>query len=159
MAKRKKAVVSRQRIEIDLKLIVGLAELGCSQAEIASMLRRSGLQVDAKTIERRMKEPRYAFAWSDGQNAMRVKLRSRMLAQAMMMNGAGVQQSQFLAKQFLGMKDKIEHSGQIDSTIEVESARDRLSRKLDSLAKRLAGGATGAATAISPPPLPEKSVG
>ncbi len=160
MAKKKKAKIGRPRIPIDLKLLERLAEVGCSQEEIASMLRRSGLQIDAVTIRRRLKDPVFATAWQDGMNAMKVKLRSRMLAQAMMMNSGGVQQSQFLAKQYLGMKDKVEHSGQIDGNIEVsESVHDRLARKLDTLAKRLHGRAASAAEAVGPAALPEKSVG
>jgi hypothetical protein len=161
-AKAKKAKkakgLGRPRIEIAPELLNKLAEVGCSQAEIASMLRRSGVAVDKKTIQRRLAETDYRDQWEDGVNALRVKLRSRMVAQAMMMNGPGVHQAQYLSKQYLGMSEKIEHSGKIDSHVEVESARDSLTRKLDSLAKRLGGGTAGATEAGDPPPLPHKSV-
>lgn len=109
------------------------------------MLRDSGMQVCVKTIARRLKDPKYREQWENGIKVRDAKLRSRMWLQAMMMNGPGVHQAQFLAINYLGMTNKIEHSGQIDAHVEVESARDRLTRKLDTIAKRIARRAVGVA--------------
>lgn len=156
--KKAKAVRGRPRIEVDPELLNRLAEIGCSQAEIATMLRRSGVQIDKKTIQRRLAEPDYREQWEDGVNALRIKLRSRMVQQAMMMNGPGVHQAQYLSKQYLGMSEKIEHSGKIDGHVEVENARDSLTRKLESLSKRLRSGTARAAGADGVAALAEKLV-
>ena len=141
----------RPRIEIDLLLLGRLAEVGCSVDEIAAMLRRSGLQVDARTIKRRLNEPKYRDAWDEGQHVGKAMLRSRMVALSRntAAPGPAVQMSIHLSKHWLGMTDKaaLELSGRIDSDVQVTSARDRVLRKLDTLAERIQSRVAGIATA------------
>lgn len=140
--KKPKRKTNASRIDIDMALLGKLAAAGCTIVEIASMLRRSGLEVSSKTIQRRLQEPAYREFWEDGQNALNVLIRSTMVAQSRMMNGPGVHQAQFLAINRLGMSNKIEHSGSIDSHIEIDSARDRLTRKLATISQRITSGNT-----------------
>jgi hypothetical protein len=138
----------RPRKEIDLQLLALLAEAGASIDEIAAMLTRSGADIDARTIKRRLKEPEYRDAWENGVNVGKAKLRLQMVKQSKLMNSAGVSMSQFLAVNWLHMTSKaVEHSGRIDSAVEVSSARERVNRKLDSIRERLKGRVAGIAAA------------
>jgi len=51
----------------------------------------------------------------------------------------------------------VELSGRVDSTIEVVNARERVIRKLDSLAERIAGRVAGLAAAAGAAPVPEET--
>lgn len=149
-------MIGRPRIEIDLKLLNLLAEAGCSIEEIASMLRKSGAKVSSKTIKNHLQEPEYREAWEDGQNVGKVSLRSRMVQQSKLMNSAGVAMSIHLSKHWLGMTEKsaIEHSGRIDSSVEVTS-RERVYRRIDGLAERIKGRVAGLAAAAGAGKVPE----
>jgi hypothetical protein len=145
------ADTGRPRKELDLQLLAILAEAGASQAEIAAMissqaLKLGGEPIDLRTVKRRLKEPEYHEAWENGVNVGKAKLRLQMVKQSKLMNSAGVSMAQFLAINWLGMTSRsVEHSGRIDSSVEVSSARERVNRKLDSLAERIAGRVAGIA--------------
>lgn len=130
----------RPRIDIDLNLLKNLAALGCSIEETAQMLRNSGLQVDAKTIQRRLKEEPYRDAMEQGVATRNFKLRSTMVKQSMLMNSAGVQMSIYLSKNFLGMTDKssLELMGKDGGPIETRdtSARETIASRIARIAAR-----------------------
>lgn len=144
--------MGRPRIEIDLVLLQRLAETGCSIAEVAAMLRRSGLQVDMRTLKRRLTEADYRSAWEEGQLIGKVRLRSQMMKLATMTShpNAAVQMCQFLARNWLGMNDKT--SIELTGAIEVSSARERLTRKIDALSERIARRVDGIAAAVGAQP-------
>jgi hypothetical protein len=98
--------VGRPRKEVDLQLLGLLAEAGASIGEVAAMLTRSGLDIDARTIKRRLKEPQYHDAWQNGVAVGKVKLRLQMVKQSRLMNSAGVQMAIHLSKHWLGMTEK-----------------------------------------------------
>ena len=108
------------------------------------MLRNSGLQVDAKTIQRRLKEEPYRDAIDQGIAARNVKLRSQMVKQSMLMNSAGVQMSIYLSKNFLGMTDKssLELMGKDGGPIETRdtSARETITSRIARIAARQRSG-------------------
>ncbi|GEM_PF-6059660 len=108
-----------------------------------------GDAIDARTIKRRLKEPEYHEAWQNGVNVGKARLRLQMVKQSKLMNSAGVSMAQFLAVNWLGMTNKssVEHSGRVDSAVEVSSARERVNRKLDSIAERIASRVAGIAAA------------
>ncbi len=129
------------RVELDMKLLRLLAEDGCSIDEIVAMLRRCGATVGRETVKRRLAEPAYREAWEDGVMAGKAMLRSNMMKQAKMMNSAGVSMAQHLSRTYLGMNDKVEHSGHVE--VEVRIARDTLAAKLETLYQRINGGEGG----------------
>jgi len=117
-----------------------LAGIGCSHEDICELLAPMGLKMCAKTLYRRLNEiPEFKEAYDRGIANRNIKLRSRMFQQAMMMNGAGVHMSQFLAVNFLGMSHKVEKQDRGENSNELTSAKDRLALKLEALAKRLIG--------------------
>lgn len=127
-----------------MEAIGNLGEMGCSQEEIAAMLTKMGVACHRATLQRHLaSNPKLREVYDVGVLSGKVRLRSRMVKQAQMMNGAGVHQSQFLAKNWLGMKDKLEvdHKGNIDSHVELSTARQRVTAKLEALEKRLASRA------------------
>jgi len=159
MAATKRKVGGRSaRIDIDLKLLAMLAERMCSMDEIAAMLRRSGLQVDTKTIKRRMAEPAYRQVWDDARLCGKATLRSNMWRQSQMNTSPGVNMAKFLATNYLGMSDRVpEINVSTSVTVEQTSARDRLGRKLDALSERIEGRVlelTAAAGATAVPRQP-----
>ncbi len=105
------------------------------------MLSKMGIACHRATLQRHLaSNPQMREVYDAGVLSGKVRLRSRMFKQAQMMNGAGVHQSQFLAKNWLGMKDKLEvdHKGNVDSHVELTTARQRVTAKLEALEKRLA---------------------
>lgn len=158
MAGKEKAKIGRPRIEIDLDLLRNLAMCGCSLDEIAAMLRRSGLKVDLRTIKRRMTEPAYRAAHEEGVLVGKATLRSQMFRLARMSQhpSAATQMCIHLSKHWLGMTDKaaLELSGKVDS--EVTSYRERVTRKLDALAERIARRVAGIAASAGAGSVPAK---
>jgi len=108
-----------------------------------------GVPIDLRTIKRRLSEPEYRDAWENGVNVGKARLRLQMLKQSKLMNSAGVSMAQFLAVNWLGMTNKssVEHSGRVDSAVEVSSARERVNRKLDSIGERISSRVAGIAAA------------
>lgn len=126
-----------------MEAIAELAAMGCSQDEIASMVSKLGIKCSRATLQRRLADdPKLREVYDAGVLTGKVRLRSRMFKQAQMMNGAGVHQSQFLAKNWLGMTDRVDlnHSGKIETDgSSTSTARERVTAKLESLEKRLQG--------------------
>jgi hypothetical protein len=75
----KNVTFGRRRKEVDLQLLGLLAEAGAPIEEVAAMLTRSGADIDARTIKRRLKEPHYHQAWQNGVNVGKAKLRLQMV--------------------------------------------------------------------------------
>jgi hypothetical protein len=97
--------VGRPRIEIPLATVEQLAQLGCTNKEIAAQF-----GVSERTIESRRQEPDFREAWDRGVAKGNISLRRKQFAQAM----AGDRTMLiWLGKQRLGQKDKVsnEHSG------------------------------------------------
>lgn len=116
------------------------------------MLRRSGLQIDDATLKRRMSEPTYRRVRDDARASGRVRLRSAMYRIALAAgpkDGPGCNVLIHLSKHELGMTDKaaLELSGRVDSAVEVTSARERIAKKLDTLAERIQSRVAGLAAA------------
>jgi hypothetical protein len=140
--KKKKAAKSRRiNLTVDHFETIGkLASVGCSQEDIVTMLDGMGLKLSVDTLQRRLKDtPQFAKAYERGLVQRNVKLRSRMMQQAMMMNGAGVHMAQFLAVNFLGMSHKIERkqNGSTEAHVKLTTARERIAAKLEAISQRL----------------------
>lgn len=157
----KKKSRGRPRIELDHPLLMTLASAGCSIDEIAAMLRRSGVQLDMRTLKRRLTEPDYRAAWEEGQLIGKASLRSQMVRQSKLMNGAGVNMAIHLSKHWLGMTERslLELTGRVDSTVEVTTARERVTRKINTLAERIARRVAGLAAASGATAVPGQPVG
>lgn len=94
--------MARAKVVIKAETLQELATINCSIEEAAAVL-----GTVKRTLLRRFKDtPELKEAWEQGRNHTKVGLRRTMWAQAQLMNGAGVNQSQFLAKNWLGMSDK-----------------------------------------------------
>ncbi len=135
-----KKSAGRPRIEIDLSLLKALGAVQCTIEEICQGLIAAGVNLDVRTLKRRLMEPRYRSVWEGGKAEGRVSLRRLQWRHARMPNSAGVQMTIHLSKHVLGETDKslVELAGRVDSTVEVTSARDRVNRKLDAIAERIA---------------------
>jgi len=150
--RRKPTKIGRSRIKLtaaQLKTIARLASFGCSIEEISQILSGMGVKgASASTLFRRLADDRKVAAIIDAGIATgNVRLRSRMMKQAMMMNGAGVHQAQFLAVNRLGMSRDPDKRKVVDPThganLELADARQRVAAQLEAIAKRLFGGADG----------------
>ena len=139
------ATGGRPRVRIEPKTLEQLARLLCTYEEAAAFF-----GVTERTIIRRLKEPKLAEAWEVGRANGKLSLRRLQFRHAQMANSAGVQMTIHMSKHHLGETDKaaLELSGKVDSMVEVNtSARDRVVRKLDNLAERIARGVAGIASA------------
>jgi len=149
------------------KIVAGLSAIGCSLDEIAATLRSSGLKISNRSLDVHLKKDELLRQqYDDGIATRNVKLRSRMFQQAMMMNGAGVHQAQFLAVNWLGMKrnpeitDEETAKNQAKHDQEAATARERVTAKLEALSKRLAGRVAGGDTdGIKKLPAPAQAEG
>ena len=144
-AKKKRAPPPHKIIltEEHFKTIADLAKVGCSQDEICQRLRSFGFKICRETLIRKMKEREdFRATYDAGVTDFKVDLRSTMWKQAQMMNNAGVHMSRFLAVNYLGMSDKVDHkhSGEVETHVDITSAKDRIAVKLEAIFKRLAGG-------------------
>jgi hypothetical protein len=138
-AKVKKKETGRPRIEIDLKLIMLLSEAGCSVEEMAAMLIRSGVTMTLRTLKKRMAEPEYQEVRELGWLCGNAKLRSNMIRQSLLQNGAGVAMSKFLAANRLGMSDNPTGAVNVNvlNSVNVTTSHDRISARLERGAARL----------------------
>lgn len=135
----------RGRVFIDAEILRGLAQIQCTIAEAAAVLK-----VTKRTLLRRLEEPKFKEVWVRGQAEGCASLRRLQFRHAKMPNSAGVSMTIHLSKHHLGQTEKaaIELSGRVDSTVEVNtSARDRVNAKLDTLAKRISRRVDGLAAA------------
>jgi hypothetical protein len=135
----------RPKVRIDLESLGQLAVLQCTTDELAAFFNTT-----KRTIIRRLKEPALREAYERGLALGRVSLRRLQWRHAKMPNSAGVSMTIHLSKHHLGQTEKaaLELSGRVDSNVEVNtSARDRVFRKLDTIAERIARRVDGIAAA------------
>lgn len=141
--------MGRPRVELNKTVLRALAVLQCTHEEIAAGLAAADpdKKLIIRTLKRRLKEPEYAAIIKAGQAEGRISLRRLQWRHAQMPNSAGVNMTIHLSKHNLGQTDKsaLELSGKVDSQIEVASARDRVARRIDDLAKRIQSRVTGLA--------------
>jgi hypothetical protein len=143
-----KNVGGAPRIKIDMSAFTALCNAQCTEEEIAA-----ALNINKRTIIRRLKEPAFREAWERGRANGRASLRRLQWrsAQGIFRSGpqhgcatpAAVNMQLHLAKHWLGQTEKaaLELTGKLD--IEDSSADERLDRKLNALAERLRCGAAG----------------
>jgi hypothetical protein len=160
MAKKKRGagggVGGRPRVKIDDEDLLKLAKMQCTYEEAAAFF-----GCDERTIKRRLQEPKYRSIWDRGLATGKTSIRRLQWRHAAGTGSSAVQMTIHLSKHHLGQTDKaaIEHSGRIDSTVDMASAKERVSRKLDDLAKRIASRVDGIAVAAGAGKVSERSVG
>lgn len=140
----------RPRIEIDKTLLRALAAIGATEEEIVAGLVAGGVKLDLRTLKRRLQEEEYRDEWVQGRSEFKLSLRRLQYRHARMPNSAGVTMTIHMSKHQLGETEKaaLELSGRVDSNVEVNtSARDRVIRKLDTLAERITRRVDGIAAA------------
>lgn len=133
----------RPPVEIDAAKLEALAKLQCTHEEIAAVF-----ECSKRTIIRKLKkDPELKAAYERGKQLGKVSLRRLQFRHANMANSAGVTMTIHLSKHHLGETDKaaLELTGRVDSNVQVTTARERVSKKLDQLAQRIASRATGLA--------------
>lgn len=145
----------RPAVVINEEVLEGLGKINCTLEEVAAVFKTT-----KRTIVRRFSgNANLKAVFERGVLVGKTNLRRLQWRHAQMPNSAGVQMTIHLSKHWLGETDKaaLELSGRVDSTVEVASARERITRRIDDLAKRIesrvAGiaAAAGAATVSSEP--------
>lgn len=94
----------RPRKQVDTEKLKQLAAIGLTSAEMAAVL-----DVSIDTLERR-----YRKHMEKGRQMRNASVRRKQYEMAMNGNATMLV---WLGKQFLGQKDKMEHSGEIDSKV------------------------------------------
>jgi hypothetical protein len=111
----------RRRIDLDLDELEKLAAMRCTQDEVAGFF-----GVAVKTVQRRLKEARYAEVWERGSAKGRVSLRRAQFRVAEAGNAAMLI---WLGKQWLGQRetpmDDDEVRGAIVELVERLRSQDR----------------------------------
>lgn len=135
MAASKKNKGGHPKSVIDLDLFRKLCQMQCTEMELAGFF-----GVSLRTIKRRVKESEYREAWDYGRAHGRASLRMLMWRHAQRDGSSGATMAIHLSKHWLGMTDKaaLELSGKVDGQVEVTSARERVTRKIDAIAQRIA---------------------
>jgi hypothetical protein len=149
-------LTGRPKVRIDIETFGQLAALQCTTEELACFF-----SVTKRTMIRRLKEPALREAYERGLALGRVSLRRLQWRHAKMPNSAGVQMTIHLSKHHLGQTEKaaLELSGRVDSNVEVNtSARDRVFRKLDTMAERIARRVDGIVAAAGATLAPKQPV-
>lgn len=94
----------RPKIQLDVKMLEGLARIGCTDEEMATLL-----GVSSDTLVRN-----YAESIKRGRAEMKMSLRR---VQIRLAEEGNATMAIWLGKQNLGQKDKVEHSGEGDSPL------------------------------------------
>ncbi len=164
--KRKKGdapkATGRPRIELKDDVLKALAAIGSTEEEICGGLRAAGVELDLRTLKRRLQEPRYREIWDQGKATFKASLRKLQYRHAQMPNSAGVTMTIHMSKIHLGETEKhmLELAGRIDSAVEVNtSARERVFAHLDTLAERITRRVDGLAIASGATPVTREPVG
>jgi hypothetical protein len=100
------AKTGRPRIEIDKVLLKALASIGATEAEICAGLIATGVQLDLRTLKRRLQEPQYREVWQQGKSEFHLSLRRLQFRHAKMPNSAGVTMTIHMSKHQLGETEK-----------------------------------------------------
>jgi len=162
MAKKKKAkgsndeaATGRPKVKIDRDRLLALAKIQATEEEAAAFF-----GCTKRTIINRLKEPALLQAWTDGKALGRISLRRRCWHLAHMDTSGGVTMAIHLSKHWLGQTERaaLELSGPGGAPIEVSSARERVTRKLDALSERIARRVDGLAAAAGAKALPREPV-
>ena len=122
MAKRKSG---RPRLEFDLRQVEQLAAIMCTDAEMAGVL---GCHVD--TITERKKEEAFSGALEKGRASGKASLRRLQWNTA---KGGSTGMQIWLGKQWLGQRDKLEHTGADGGPIKTEQTIDLSSLSTETL--------------------------
>jgi hypothetical protein len=135
-------------------LVETLVGYGVPYTEICRLMLnpRSGKPIDTKTL---MKAFRGEL--DVGATKANAKVAESLFKQA---TNGNVTAQIWWTKCRMGWKEPptaVELSGRVDSAIEVVNARRRVTRKLDSLAERIAGRAAGLAAVAGAVPIPEET--
>lgn len=104
--------MARPKIQLDYELIEKLANIQCTQEEIASFL-----EVSVRTLQR---DETFCRIYKKGQDNGKMSLRRYQFKQAEKNASMAI----FLGKQYLGQKDVIE----ADNTKELEKVEELLSK-------------------------------
>ena len=145
------------KIKIDTEALQNLAKIQCTYAEAAAFF-----DCDEKTIKRRLStDPQLRECWDRGKELGRISLRRLEWRHAQMATSGGVTMTIHLARQHLGETERaaLELSGRVDGTLEVNSARERVGRKLDGLAERIEGRVASIAVEAGATTVPRQPVG
>lgn len=135
----------RPPVKIDEDQLVALGKLNCTIEEVAAFF-----STTKRTVVRRFSgNAQLKAAFERGLQHGKIGLRRLQWRHAQMPNSAGVQMTIHLSKHWLGETDKaaLELSGRVDSSVEVTSARERVARRIDDLAKRIESRVAGIAAA------------
>ena len=121
-------------IQIDLETIEKLAQLGCTQHEVAHFL-----GVVPATLESRLQRPEFRAAWDRGQAHLKVSLRRNQVKLA---DAGNPTMLIWLGKQLLEQSDRVstEVSGPGGNAVQVDvgdSARQRLIDRINRVAARM----------------------
>jgi hypothetical protein len=100
------AKTGRPRIEIDKVLLKALASIGATESEICAGLIATGVQLDLRTLKRRLQEPEYRDVWQQGKSEFHLSLRRLQFRHAKMPNSAGVTMTIHMSKHQLGETEK-----------------------------------------------------
>lgn len=99
--------MARPKIKIDFELVKKLANIQCTQSEIAAII---GCSVD--TLQRNKD---FAVAYKNGQEAGKMSLRRKQFALADKSAAMAI----FLGKQYLGQKDQLETWNTNNNTVQI----------------------------------------
>jgi hypothetical protein len=134
----------RKKIQADPLSLERLAEMQCTDKEIAAVLGFS-----SKTFQTRMKDdPEFKEAIERGREKGKVSLRLLQRRHAEGEGGPAVNMTIHLSKHTLGQFDKpVDTHSTVDVRIDVTSSAERLAAKFDEMARR-----------FIPAPLPEVEV-
>ncbi len=121
----------RPEAEIDLEEMQKWARAGATYPEIAQRL-----GISHATLEKRLLRPDFKKAYDEARAEMIISLRSKQVQLAMAGNPTMLI---WLGKQFLGQKDRHEHSGtgSDGAIVHTTEAAERMKAEYDALAERL----------------------
>jgi hypothetical protein len=138
----KPAKIGRPRIELDVEVLKALASIGATEVEICAGLIATGIQLDLRTLKRRLQEPAYRELWDVGKATFQLGLRRLQWRHAKMPNSAGVTMTIHMSKHQLGETEKslLEISGKDGGAIETKdvSARSVVTSRIAGIASRKA---------------------
>lgn len=147
--------IGRPPVEINAEELKRLAALQHTVEELAFFFK-----VSSRTMKRKLKDPELRRAYDEGKAGGKAALRRLQWRHAQMANGAGVNMTIHLSKHWLGETDKaaLELTGRVDSNVQVTTARERVTKKIEDLASRIASrvdsvAIAGGAPAISGEPV------
>ena len=133
------AATGRPKKDVDFEKIDGLCKYHCTAQEIVAQLKLFDYDISYNTIERRIKEKfDVTFGeYIEQKHAAYAKPALRRMQWKSAETG-NVSMQIWLGKQYLGQSDKqqTELTGKDGGAIEIESPRDKITSRIDSVAAR-----------------------